>query len=300
MAAAVDQEQRAAGYGVLAQLLEHGAADIDPALVRVFDASANPEELRSEYVAAFDLGIPPFASAFLEADRCVGGEVTTTVGDRMGTAVPGGLAACHVAAQLGHVSRLLSMGQWGPARLFVHDVVLAWLPAFSVVMDDQPVPFWRAVVRQALDLAAEHGGAQAPEQWSMPLIPAEVAAPLGNKSGLADIANWLATPAAVGTLISDPDLVAIGRALDLPRGFGSRPQRIETLLRSAVDYGSVPKAVEGICGVLQRRRDALVELGKTHVHEGLIAPWLTRIDRGLEVAATLSEAALRGDEPNQG
>src|SRR5690606_1202172 len=103
------------------------------------------------------------------------------------------------------------------ARLFVHDAVLPWLPAFSVVMQDQPVPFWRAVVRQALDLAADHAGSEAPEQWSMPLVADELLAPLGERSGLADIANWLATPAAVGTFISDADLVAIGRTLELPR-----------------------------------------------------------------------------------
>ena len=283
--------QRAAGYHVLAQLLEHGATDVDPELARLFDPKVDPDGLRSEYVAAFDLGIPPFASAFLEAERCVGGRVTAAIGDRMGEGGAVGLAACHVAAQLHHVTALLARGQWGQARLFVHDVLLTWLPTFSVVMQDQPVPFWRAVVRQALDLAAEHAGGEAPEQWSMPLVADDVPAPLGEKSGLADIATWLATPAAVGTFISDADLVAIGRTLDLPRGFGSRPQRIETMLRSAVDYSLVPQAVEGISALLKRRREAMVELGRTHVHPGLVAPWLGRLDRGLEVTGTLAEAA---------
>lgn len=292
-------QQRAAGYHVLAQLLEQGAADVDPELARLFDPQVDPDGLRSEYVAAFDLGIPPFASAFLEADRCVGSRITAAIGDRMGEGGGTGLAACHVAAQLHHVTALLARGQWGQARLFVHDVLLTWLPTFSVVMDEQPVPFWRAVVRQALDLAADHAGAEAPEQWSMPLRAAEVPAPLGEKSGLADIANWLATPAAAGTFISDPDLLAIGRTLELPRGFGSRPQRIETMLRSAVDYGLVPQAVEGIRAVLQRRRDAMVELGRTHVHQGLIAPWLARLDTALDVTATLSEAALRATDTTE-
>ncbi len=290
---------RAPGYDALASLLEHGARGVEPDLARLFDPSADPGELRSQYVAAFDLGIPPYASAFLEADRCVGSAVTAAIGDRMGNGAGTELAACHISAQLRHVAGLLVSEQSEAAALFVHDVILAWLPAFSVALQEQAVPFWRAVVRQALDLASDHAGATAPGQWSAPLQPAEVAKPLGETSGLADIAQWLATPAAVGTFISDRDVVAIGRVIELPRGFGSRPQRIETLLRSAVDYGALSAATDGIAAVLKRRRGALLELSKTHVHMGIVAPWVQRLDTGLEVIGTLAEAARRKDESSE-
>lgn len=287
--------QRAAGYEVLALLLERGAADVDPELARLFDPSTNPDDLRSEYVAAFDLGVPPFASAFLEPDRCVGGQVTTAVGDRMGAHVGTKLAACHLATQLGHVARLLSARAWEPARRFVHDVVLAWLPTLSVVFDDQPVPFWRSVIRQALDLAADHAGGAAAAQWSAPLEPAEVPLPLGERAGLADIATWLSTPAAAGTFVSDHDLVTIGRLTDLPRGFGSRAQRLETMLRSAADYGAVGALTEALTQVLERRKGALESLAESHVHEALVNPWLERLHRGLHVVETLAEAGSRND-----
>lgn len=279
---------RARGYAVLAQLLEHGATGVDPELARVFDPDVDPDALRSEYVAAFDLGVPPYASAFLEADRCVGGRVTSAITDRIGHAPP--LSSCHLATGLGHAAALLRAGQGERARAFVGDVVLPWLPAFAVVMDDQPVPFWRAVVRQALDLAAEHVGA-VPVAGG--LVPADVADPLGERSGLADIATWLGTPAAVGTFISDADLVAIGRAVELPRGFGTRAQRIETFLRSAVDQGRVPQAVRGLAGLLEQRKAALHGLGRTHVHPSVVAPWTQRLERGLQVTKALTEAALR-------
>lgn len=282
--------QRAAGYEVLAQLLEHGAADVDPELARLFEPTSNPDDLRSEFVAAFDLGVPPFASAFLEADRCVGGRVTTAVGDRMGAHLGTELAACHLAAQLGHTSRLLSASAWEPARLFVHDVVLTWLPALFVALDDQPVPFWRSVVRQALDLAADHAGRGAPTQWSAPLKPGEVPPPLGEKAGLADIATWLSTPAAVGTFVSDHDLLTIGRDMDLPRGFGSRAQRLETMLRSAAGYGAFAGVAEALAHLMERRKGGLQALAKSHLHEGLVAPWRERLDRGLRVVETLGEA----------
>jgi TorA maturation chaperone TorD len=285
--------QRAAGYEVLAQLLLHGAADIDPELARLFDSSTNPDALRSEYVAAFDLGVPPFASVFLEADRCVGGHVTTAIGDRMGASAAAELGACHLAAQLKHVTAVLAARQWAPARLFVHDVVLAWLPSLSVVLAEQPVPFWNAVVRQALDLAADHAGREAPGQWSMPMRPAEVACPLEAGSGLADIASWLTTPAAVGTFIADHDIVTIARDNALPRGFGSRAQRLETLLRAAADYEVLVDVARGLAAILERRRGALRALAKTHLHEGLVAPWFERLDSGLRVTTTLREAVLR-------
>ncbi len=287
--------QRAAGYEVLAQLLEHGAAEVDPELARLFDPASNPDDLRSEFVAAFDLGVPPFASAFLEADRCVGGRVTIAVGDRMGSQVGSELAACHLAAQLGHVSRLLSARAWDPARLFVHDVVLTWLPTLSVVLDDQPVPFWRSVVRRALDLAADHAGRAAPTQWSAPLQPAEVPPPLGEKAGLAEIATWLSTPAAVGTFVSDHDLVTIGRGMNLPRGFGSRAQRLETMLRSAAGYGAFASLAEALARLLERRKGALQALGASHLPGGLTRPWLERLDRGLEVVETLAQATPPDD-----
>lgn len=286
--------QRARGYRVLARLLEDGAAGVEPGVAAVFDASADPAQLRSEYVAAFDLGVPPYASAFLEADRCVGGQVTASLADRMHTGASTGPAACHLAVQLEYVARQLGAGQGDEARAFVRDVILPWLPAFAVVLREQPVPFWRAVVSQALDLAAEHAGMA--EASRHPLVPADVPAPLRDKAGLADIAIWLATPAAVGTFISDADLVAIGRSISVPRGFGSRPERIQTLLRTAADYGCVPKATERLGALIERRRAALEVLGQTHVHRGLLLPWVERLDRGLEVVATLGEAALHADQ----
>lgn len=289
--------QRARGYRVLARLLEDGAAGVEPAVAAVFDATAKPEDLRSEYVAAFDLGVPPFASAFLEADRCVGGQVTANLADRMQTGASTGPAACHLGVQLAYVARRLDAGDAAEARAFVREAILAWLPTFAVVLAEQPVPFWRAVVSQALDLAADHAGrTEAPRE---PLLPAEMPAPLRDSAGLGDIATWLATPAAVGTFISDADIVAIGRSISLPRGFGSRPERIETLLRSAADYGCVAKATEGVGELLVRRRAALRALGETHVHSGLLWPWLERLERGLKVLGTLGDAAVREDDPGE-
>ncbi len=287
--------ERARGYRVLARLLQEGALGVDAAVAAVFDATTDAEALRSEYVAAFDLSVPPYASAFLEANRCVGGPVTAMLADRMQIGASTGPAACHLGVQLEYVARRLEVGDAQEAGAFVRDGILVWLPAFAVVMAEQPVPFWRAVVSQALDLAADHAGRTAASLQS--LRPAEVAAPLREAAGLGDIATWLATPAAVGTFISDADIVTIGRAISLPRGFGSRPERIETLLRSAADYGCVAKATQGVGELLERRRRTLRALGKTHVHPGLLSPWLERLERGLEVVATLGQASRREDEP---
>lgn len=117
-------DQRARGYAVLAELIEHGATGVEPEVARLFDPQVEADTLRAEYVAAFDLGVPPYASAFLEADRCVGSQVTSSIADRMGTSGGMGLAACHLATQLRHVAALLARGEPGGAR-FVHDVVLA-------------------------------------------------------------------------------------------------------------------------------------------------------------------------------
>lgn len=289
--------QRARGYRVLARLLEDGAEGVEPAVAAVFDATAKPEELRSEYVAAFDLGVPPYASAFLEADRCVGGHTTASLADRMQTGASTGPAACHLGVQLAYVARRLDAGDAAEARAFVREAILSWLPSFAVVLAEQPVPFWRAVVSQTLDLAADHAGStEVPPQ---PVRLADVPAPLRDSAGLGDIASWLATPAAVGTFISDADLVTIGRRVSLPRGFGSRPERIETLLRSAADYGCVAKATEGVGELLERRRRMLQALGETHLHPGQLRPWVERLEHALEVLATIGNAAAREGDPSE-
>lgn len=298
--------QRVRGYRVLARLLEDGAAGVPAEIALVFDATADPQSLRSEYVAAFDLGVPPYASAFLEADRCVGGRVTATLADRMETGATAGPAACHLAVQLEFVARRLEAGHGDEAVAFVRDAVLSWLPAFAVVLREQPVPFWRAVVSQALDLASDHVAGRAAglamhsgwmsEGLSTPLRPADVPPPLQDSDRLADVAVWLTTPAAVGTFISDADVVALGRSISIPRGFGSRPERMETLLRSAADYGCVPAATDGLGALLDRRRSALRALGKTHVDPGLLAPWVERLEVGLDVVARLGEASA-GSRP---
>ncbi|MGH1346161.1 MAG: molecular chaperone TorD family protein [Nannocystales bacterium] len=281
--------QRVRGYRVLARLLEDGAAGVPAEIAAVFDASADPGELRSQYVAAFDLGVPPYASVFLESDRCVGGQVTAALADRMETGAATGPAACHLAVQLEHVARRLEAGDGEEAVAFLREALLAWLPALAVVLEDQPVPFWRTVVSQALDLAADHS--RKPEASAAGMRPAVVPPPLGDASGLSDIAAWLATPSAVGTFISDADVVAIGRILRVPRGFGTRAQRIETLLRSAADYGCVASTADALADLLSRRRQSLLVVAQTHALAELVAPWVERLGGGLGVLQALRDGS---------
>ena len=73
---------RARGYHLLSRILLEGAREVPPAAMSlVIPEGTDPEVLQTEYVAAFDLGVPPYASTFLEKDGLVGGAVTRNVAD---------------------------------------------------------------------------------------------------------------------------------------------------------------------------------------------------------------------------
>jgi hypothetical protein len=97
------------------------------------------------------------------------------------------------------------------------------------------------------------------------------------------------------------DLSRVSRSLQLPAGFGGRQQRIETLLRSAADYGSFEDLLQGLDQLFAERRVALEELefASERQRGAWIAPWLARIDetrRLLERMGAESLVALRSGQ----
>ncbi len=128
------QIARARGYALLAELLIRGPAWADAsALAMIADDPPGAEELAAQFVAAFDLGVPPYASVLLERDGCVGGEVTRRVLDAMAidgySPVSDAVAACHLGVLLAHAARLCRAGRDARATEVLHLHVLGWLPA---------------------------------------------------------------------------------------------------------------------------------------------------------------------------
>jgi TorA maturation chaperone TorD len=262
-------EALARGYALLGRLLVQGASADElatlaaiPGLGDALDPTTDPDEVATQYVTAFDLGVPPYGSAFVDPSGHVGGPVTRAVGDDIAAA---GLqpwtdevAADHLGVLLGHLAAVVAVSE-SDARRFATQHVMSWLPAFVVALDSIDAPFWRDVVRFALELVAIQVADDRPSSpLGLPVSPDWLTAP---DCDLRTIASYLSSPTRCGAFLTDADLLRIGRALDLPRGFGPRRTRIETLLRSAAEYDLVPRACEHLAATFERYQHRFEELG---------------------------------------
>jgi nitrate reductase assembly molybdenum cofactor insertion protein NarJ len=255
--------------------------DLEAMAAIVADDAGDAESIAAQYVAAFDLGVPPTASAFLEPDGRVGGSVTTAIADAIARdgLVPATdeVGACHLGVVLHHAARLCAGGRDRAATAFLRAHALTWVPALDGAVAALGVPPWAAVVRTALEAIVDHVGAREPNRAVSP-APVEAGHPLLDPaSGLRDVAAWLACPARCGLFLTDAECSRIGRALDLPRGFSHRCARIETLLRSAAQYATMDRLCDALDGVAGRRLDHLAALAEDRFVAAALSPWTTKL-----------------------
>lgn len=293
---------RARGYEMLARLLLHGGRRVDPTALSVIsdapsdhDHHHDHDELCSQYVTAFDLGVPPYASVFLEPTGRVGGSVTLAVSDDIAGAgllpVTDEVGACHVGVMLGHMGRLCRRGRGEEAGKFAHRHVLGWLPAYAAAFEELGVAFWSAVVQVVLDVVSEHVRSIA----MTPDAPVPAVSPdhplVDPASGLREVAAHLACPARCGLFLTDTECGRIGRALELPRGFGHRRARIETMLRTAAEYDTLVPLCQALGEVVERRAARLQALARDRFDARELVAWTARLDATQRMLVTLEQGA---------
>lgn len=298
---------RARGYAVLSRLLLDGAHGVDPSLAKVFvEGPVDDAELRSQYVAAFDLGVPPYASALLESTGRVGGAVTRVISDAMAEQGPPPqseqLAADHLGVLFAHLARQCRAGRETEAARFAASYVLSWLPAYLTALERLSVPFWIAVTRVALDVVSDHvrllaGAGDAAELGSAELGSAELGSAAGEAilanrgTGLRDVAEYLASAGRSGLFMSDAECSLVARPLDLPRGFGSRRQRLETLLRSAAEYDVLPALCQSLGTMVAGREERLRELAEGRFDPSHLEGWMRKLAATQQTLEELGSAA---------
>ena len=113
-----------------------------------------------------------------------------------------------------------------------------WLPAWAAAVEAVDDGLYAHAARLAVAVMDRGEVAELP--------------PVAEPEDLGALARHLALPAAAGGWIPNAEIVGLGRALDLPTGFGRRVDRLETLLGSAVHYGQLPALVGALVGVLDR------------------------------------------------
>jgi hypothetical protein len=127
--------------------------------------------------------------------------------------------------------------------------VLAWLPSLTAAVVREPFPVYSGlfpVLEEAvLDYRAAIGGPAAP----LPERPEPDALLDDPRTGVREIAGFLACPARSGVHLGRGDVTRMGRKSSAPTGFGGRALMLANLLRSAAEYdrlGAVMSALDDI------------------------------------------------------
>ena len=287
---------RARGYHLLSRLLLDGGREVPVAAIGVVTApGTDPEVLQTEYVAAFDLGVPPYASTFLEDDGLVGGAVTRRTADAIHSHGSGpvstDVAADHLGVMLAHLASLCRVGVESEAARFANEHLLTWLPCLVASLESLEVPVWSGIVQMALDLVSDHAGSGTSRRRVA--LPFAAEHPLhDDRSGLKDVATFLARAASCGMFVTEADCAKIGRRLDLPRGFGHRRARIETMLRSAAEYGALPALCDMMTELAEHRSAHLQTLAGGRFDPALVRPWTDKLGTTRSMLETLRHGAV--------
>jgi len=309
----VEPELRADGYRLLSQLFlgELTASNVEilrflPGLSTAtcpdgadpLPASYEPgalDELAAEHHRVFGTEVPPYASLFLESGRRLGGATTQWV-ERCRLAV--GLPPTHseTADHLGRELELMAAlhdaaveepgGPWTDAsHQFLDEHLLQWLPPLvDSVLQVESVS-WAAVSRLTLDLVIDDwrnlGEAASPSPLPS---PPQAAADTGDAGGAVPAwgdrgwATHLADPTVCGGFLSPHELRALGRAHELPSGFGGRTRLLETLLESASAYTAEGVLPEALAALMDRRCQSLLELSAAHgVPDRFVGHWADQL-----------------------
>ena len=301
---------RGRAYALLAKLLLEGLDADTLALVRALPGwllddsgdsvdSIDLDRLAAEQHACLQLGVFPHAGVFLDRSAVAGARADLAFeyyerarfrprldevsGDHLGILV----AFLAYAAPRRELDPIVAE--------FLPACVLSWLPALVVAAEalDDAGRFWPRVLHATLELCAEHRLAlierfgprdQAPEL----LEPLDLA---DESTGLRQIAEHLLTPAASGVFLTRSDLAQLGRAHQIPRGFGSRLIMLDNLLRSAVEHGQLSPLLDSLDALLVERAAALDTLAAALSLTSMVAPWKDAIGRTRTITQTLAHAA---------
>lgn len=276
-------EARSRAYGLLARLVLRGPHAVGPALETV-GLEGFPREAdaaAADHHRWLTREVLPWESVYLTPDRLLGGPrsdplVTLAATlplipaepDHLGRELEiasllcGALADAHADDRPSEVTRVS-----GRLTAFLTGHLAGWIdfPARAAAQ----VPGWGEALGLAADLVHEHG--------VTPSLPPPPADPLSG--GLRDIADWLATPLATGVAWTHVALAEAGAAANLPIGFGSRTDQLESLLRNAADHGRLGDALGAI--------DA--HLGRWEAEWGA-SPWAPRTRAARGVLSRLAAA----------
>ena len=219
-------------------------------LAPLVDPDRGSDDEAADHQELFGFRVPPYAGVFLDEDGRLGGRAADA---SLEAYAAGGLAVVradigpdHLATQLDFLAHCAEHDLRDAARAFLDGHVLSWLPSLAAAVDREPFPSYRGLMEVVLEAVVEYRGVLGPPAPPMAREPDGNDVLSDPKTGVREIAGFLATPARSGIWLGRGDVQRLGRAADAPRGFGGRVLMLGNLLRSAAEFGVLEAVLAGI------------------------------------------------------
>ena len=269
------------------------------------------DEALAAHFSTLNMEVMPCESLFLGNECMLGGDITDSV---VKAYAQGGFSPSvadispdHIGVELAYMGWLMGAEREARAdnepkiaahcvelqRQFLDKHLLRWLGAMVASVEETKDDtdhgiYYIYALRVAHRMAADHMkliSADDPSpktSWSLPKTGALLTE---EKRGLREIAQFLVTPSHAGAFISRAHIQALGRAGNLPRGFGPRRQILTTLLRTGVDYSQIDELVRGLISLFGGWQAELKKQDCSHN-----GPWISRIDETMEILGQMGTA----------
>jgi hypothetical protein len=279
------------------------AAELPPLSETISSLPPDADEREALHHQIFGFEVLPLAGAFLDPRGLVGGSQTDVcIGFYQENGLlfdPRGDSVEHLSRQLQVLSMLSREGvkekQKERQRRFLDSILLPWLPAVVLAIEDFGHPFYTAVSREVWRTVAQH-------RSEFPVRKTENAKEgsslLDNpKTGLAQISSFLSAPQRSGFWFSRAGISRVSRSTQLPRGFAERRKMVQNLLHTAAGQGAVPAVTEQIAKETGRWRKNYAALRSEAPHLGdSVAPWQKRLAAAEELLGRVGTAAQETEQ----
>ncbi|MED5372494.1 MAG: molecular chaperone TorD family protein [Myxococcota bacterium] len=301
---------RGRSYDLLASLLAQGAWPRREHIAQLPSLSSlvpqTQDLCEAQHFQVLDRQVHPYLSVYLHPEGLRGGDVAASVRDTLSEVGFGGrddVESDHIANVLSGLAFLCgaeadALADHQPAEVSrVRQVQRQVID--SCLLPAAP-PLWVALLGQGglygeatgilVELVADHRqslGAPA----DLPPLPAVEDILSHKKTGLKRIAQFLAHPVNSGGLWTQQALGAIGDAAGLPRGFGSRWQVIENLMRSGVQHDGLPAVLQGMDAELSRWLGLYGQWDAQGLNTGA---WQVRVQETRGMLGRMAEALREG------
>jgi len=317
--------ERSAVYRLLSQLYLHGltktplAELVEAGFVEAIPDPFDEDEAAADHHALFGFNVFPYQSIFLDDTGLLGGRETERAfhsyeqaGLDYGRFELSATAENpdHIGFELAFLAFLAEQEAraWGIGDLsevqrlqkaqaaFLRNHLLQWLSPFALAITQQRLPFWKAIA----DLTLKTTAVQAADLGDMLLSESrktegETTVPIsleGERTGLKEIAAHLLLPISSGIFLTRDDLARLARKLELPRGFGTRDQLLNNLMRAAVSYDRFELLV-GAIGDLAREwvKAYEAQMDKYSAIASFVKTWHSRAEATIELLISIRKLA---------